>query len=1016
MIKNKLFMLLIPLLLCGTGLFAQNAAVRGIVTGSPDGKPIAGASVVVKGSVRGTTTDASGAYTVAAGTGDVLVISFLGYKPQEVPVAGRTAVDVELQEDAELVEEVIVIGYGTMKKSDLTGSVASVKASDVTQVSAGSIDKLLQGRVAGLTVIDNSNDSPEGSVTMRVRGISSINGSNSPLVVVDGVPMGDAGNLTSVNPNIIESVEVLKDASATAIYGSRGANGVIMITTKNGQKDHRNVWFSGKVGVGVFSDRLDYWRDPVQMARLENEAYENGGAEGPYTGKIWSDGTYYPSIAEIESGAWPFRTKWADHVFRTSVTQDYSVGIEGSGEKNRYYVSLGYYDGEGMQYKDDFEKYTVDMSYDHQVARNINLKTKAGFVRGFRTYNNGTSYGRNPLWPVYNGDGSYFKSQPKDYGNPVMVNNEIKNESDNMSGYALVKADWTIIPGLIMSVSGNARAEQRRSAYFNPPLYTLAGDNYNGEGGNSESTYVNLTGDAYLTYNKTIGDHTFSAMLGGSYENSVSRGSSITGRGFSNAALKDEVVSGADKVITSTSRSQEILASGFTRLNYTFKNRYLVTFTARADGASKFAKGHRWGFFPSGAVSWKLEEEPWIKSLGFFDQLKLRASYGVSGNQGISPYQTFERFGFDYYWSGGKEYTVYGIGYQDGREGLGNRFVTYAGMANHELTWEKTAQMDIGLDLSIFRGRLNVTLDYYIKKTTDLLRKQYLPPSTGFDTVWVNDGEIRNKGFEVAVTGRIVSTKDWNFSATGIFSLNRNKVVSIGTAENSGATVDANGICYTQYGGSVYNDAFLNVLAIGYPVNSFYGYMVNGIIQTPQGDGSSPNTRPGELNYVGLNADGTLDPNERVIIGNPNPKFTSSLSLSLSHRCGLDLSVMMYAVYGNDIFSYRKLESPALKAGRWTAENPNNERPSLRYNRQYHASSWSVEDGSFLRISNITLGYTLPAGKLNWIRNLRVYVSASNPFTFSKVSEYDPEVGENGIGSVAYPKVCVITAGAEFKF
>ena len=1016
MIKNKLFMLLIPLLLCGTGLFAQNTAVRGIVTGSPDGNPVPGASVVVKGSVRGTTTDASGAYNIAAGAGDVLVVSFLGYKSQEVPVGGRTAVDVRLEEDAELVEEVIVIGYGTMKKSDLTGSVASVKASDVTQVSAGSIDKLLQGRVAGLTVIDNSNDSPEGNVTMRVRGISSINGSNSPLVVVDGVPMGDAGNLTGVNPNIIESIEVLKDASATAIYGSRGANGVIMITTKGGRKEHHNVWFSGKVGVGVFSDKLDYWRDPVQMARLENESYENGGAEGPYTGKIWSDGTYYPSIAEIEGGEWPFRTKWADHVFRTSVTQDYSIGIEGGGEKNRYYVSLGYYNGEGMQYKDDFEKYTVDMSYDHQVARNISLKTKAGFVRGFRTYNNGTSYGRNPLWPVYNGDGSYFKSQPKDYGNPVMVNNEIKNESDNMSGYALVKADWTIIPGLIMSVSGNARAEQRRSAYFNPPLYTLAGDNYNGEGGNSESTYVNLTGDAYLTYNKTIGDHAFSAMLGGSYENSVSRGSGITGRGFSNAALKDEVVSGADKVITSTSRSQEILASGFTRLNYTYRNRYLVTFTARADGASKFAKGHRWGFFPSGAVSWKLEEEPWIKSLGFFDQLKLRASYGISGNQGISPYQTFERFGFDYYWSGGKEYTVYGIGYQDGREGLGDRFVTYAGMANHELTWEKTAQLDVGLDLSILKGRLNVTFDYYYKRTTDLLRKQYLPPSTGFDTVWVNDGEIRNKGFEVAVTGRAVSTRDWNFTATGIFSLNRNEVVAIGTAENSGATVDANGICYTQYGGSVYNDAFLNVLAIGYPVNSFYGYMVNGIIQTPQGDGSSANTRPGELNYVGLNADGTLDPNRRMIIGNPNPKFTSSLSLSLSHRCGLDLSVMMYAVYGNDIFSYRKLESPALKSGRWTAENPNNERPSLRYNRQYHASSWSVEDGSFLRISNITLGYTLPADKLKWIKHLRTYVSASNPFTFSKVSEYDPEVGENGVGNVAYPKVCVITVGAEFKF
>ena len=247
MIKNKLFMLLIPLLVCGTGLFAQNTAVQGIVTGSPDGNPIPGASVVVKGSVRGTTTDASGAFNIAAEAGDVLVVSFLGYKSQEVPVGGRTAIDVSLEEDAELVEEVIVIGYGTMKKSDLTGSVASVKASDVTQVSAGSIDKLLQGRVAGLTVIDNSNDSPEGNVTMRVRGISSINGSNSPLVVVDGVPMGDAGNLTSVNPNIIESIEVLKDASATAIYGSRGANGVIMVTTKGGRKEHHNVWFAGRI-------------------------------------------------------------------------------------------------------------------------------------------------------------------------------------------------------------------------------------------------------------------------------------------------------------------------------------------------------------------------------------------------------------------------------------------------------------------------------------------------------------------------------------------------------------------------------------------------------------------------------------------------------------------------------------------------------------------------------------------------------------------------------------------------
>ena len=337
-------------------------------------------------------------------------------------------------------------------------------------------------------------------------------------------------------------------------------------------------------------------------------------------------------------------------------------------------------------------------------------------------------------------------------------------------------------------------------------------------------------------------------------------------------------------------------------------------------------------------------------------------------------------------------------------------------MANYDLTWEKTSQFDVGLDMSIFDGRLSLTLDYYFKKTTDLLRKQYLAPSTGFDTVWVNDGEINNKGFEISLTGHIISTKDWNFSATGIFNLNRNKVVAIGTTEDSGFTTDPNGICFTQYGGGIYNDAFINVLAIGYPVNSFYGYMVNGIIQTPQGDGTSKNTRPGELNYVGLRDDGTLDPSARQIIGDPNPDFTASLNLSVSHSTGLDLSVLLYAVYGNDIFSFRKLSAPGLMAGRWTAEAPNNERPSLRYDRQYHASSWSVEDGSYLRVSNITLGYTLPENTIRGIKHLRIYASASNPFTFSKVSEYDPEVGENGIGNVAYPKVCTITGGIELKF
>jgi len=995
---------------------AQTGMVKGIVVSSSDNLPLAGVSVVSRGTMTGTITDENGEYSIQAAENTILEFSFLGFKTQSVDVKTRSVVNVTLVEDAEMMEEVIVVGYGTMKKSDLTGSVASIKADEVTAASSGSVEKLLQGRVAGLTVIDSSNDSPMGGVTVRVRGISSINGSNSPLMVVDGVPMGDAGNLTSVNPAIIESIEVLKDASATAIYGSRGANGVIMITTKNGNKDNASIWFSGKVGVGVFSKSLDYWKDPVMMAKLENEAYENGGAEGPYMGKVWSDGTYFPSIDEIENGFWPYYTDWKDYVFRTSVTQDYNIGIEGNKGGNRYYVSIGYYDGQGLQHNDDYSKFTADLSYSNKVNEVVTVSTKAGLVRGYRTNNCGTSYAYNPLWPVYNDDGTYFKAHLKDYSNPVMINNEIKNESDDVSGYASLKLDWKIIPDLVFSVSGNVRGSQGRSAWFNPPEFSSAGSDYNGEGGTGENTYMNVTTDAFLTYTKSWGGHSLSAMLGGSYEDGVARSSNITGRGFTNSTLKEEVVSSAEKVLTQTGRSQEKLASGFTRLNYTLLDKYLFTFTARYDGSSKFAEGHRWGFFPSGAFSWKLDQEPWIKNLDFFNQLKFRASYGVSGNQGISPYQTFEVFGMDYFWNNGKEQIVNGIGYQSGREGLGGRFVTYAGMANHELTWEKTHQFNVGLDLSIFDERLSLTVDYYFKRTTDLLRQQYLAPSTGFDTVWVNDGEIHNQGFEAALTGHIISNSNWSLTATGIFSLNRNKVISIGTAENSGCTTDANGVTFTQHGGSIYNDAFVNVLALGYPINSFYGYMVNGIIQTPKGDGTSPNTMPGEFNYVGLNADGTLDPSKRMILGDPNPDFTASLNLELKHKSGFDMSMMMYAVYGNDIFSLRKLSSPALQEGRWTRENPTHARPSLRYNRQYHASSWSIEDGSYIRLSNVTVGYSLPPQTVKWVKGLRVYVSASNPFVISKVSEYDPEVGENGIGNVAYPRVCTITTGVEFKF
>ena len=1012
---------LAAILVCGFTASAQSSVeIAGVVTDDSNGEPVVGVSVIVKGTMTSATTDSEGCYRIKADAGSTLVFSCLGYKELEINAGTRTVVNAALETDAMLLDEVVAIGYGKVKKTDLTGSVASVKADNIVKASGASIDKMLQGRVAGLTIIDSSNDSPESAVTVRVRGMSSINGSNAPLVVIDGVPFGDAGNLTAVNPNIIESIEVLKDASATAIYGSRGANGVIMITTKNGDTNHTDVWFSGKVGVGVFTRPLKVWEkgDLVRLAETTNMQYENGGSEGPYMGRVFSDGVYYPSVEEIETGAWDFYTDWRKEVLRTSVTQDYNVGVEGSSKTSRYYASIGYYKGQGMQYNDDYQKISADLSYNNDINKHLTFSSKAGFVKGDRTYNMGTSYARNPLWPVYNGDGTYYRTKPTDYDNPVMKNNELEKWRKDLYAYLNAKLSIKIIDGLTLDISGNGKMSQARTATFNPPVYTSSGDAYNGQGGVSESTYYYVQTDAFLTYNKSIKRNNFSIMAGGSWENRIDQNSDITGRGFTNSSLKYETVGSAEKVFAGTGRTEWAIASAFTRLTYDWDGRYFAAFTARADGSSKFATGHKWGFFPSGAVSWRMDREPWLKSVGFFDLFKLRASYGVSGNQGISPYLTFERYGEDYIWDYalGKEVKAHGVGYSAGREGTGNKYVTYGGMANHDLTWEKTAQADFGLDVAFFKNRLELTADIYYKYTSDLLRQQYLAPSSGFDIVWVNDGEIENKGFELSITGRIVENKDWSLSATGILDLNRNKVVRLGTNANSGFTTDANGVSYTPHGSSVYDSPCLNVLAIGYPVNVFYGYKVNGITQEEIGDGTSRYTEAGELNYVGLGPDGGLDADQRQIIGDPNPKFTGSLAINFSHRIGIDFSVLLYGVYGNDIFSPRKLGDMLIDGNFWTWENPNRYYPKLRYNRSYWASSWSVEDGSYLRISNITLGYTLPQGTCKWLKNLRVYVSASNPYTFFKCSEYDPEVGESGYGCPSYPKVCTITTGLEIKF
>lgn len=1014
---NKLrFILLTVLAAISLNLSAQNITVRGTVTDN-SGEVLIGASVKIQGTNTGTITDSRGNYVLSGVRSNAtLEFSYVGMTAQTHQVNGKTSINVVLEESQKVLDDVVVIGYGTMKKSDLTGSVASVKGTELAQQSTGNFESLLQGKVAGLQIFNRNNDNPQGGSTVRVRGVSSINASNAPLVVVDGIPLAGAGGLNSINPATIESIEVLKDASATAIFGSRGANGVIMVTTKSGASSKPQVWINHKTSIGKFSEPLDYWKDPVKMIQLDNEARENAGLDPVYIGQRDPSGTYFPSLGDVESGAWPYFTDWSKHIFReASVTTDTNVGIQGSkGKDDKYYISLGFYSGEGMQINDDYSKFTLTLSYENRLSDRLVVKTKSGFFSGERTTNYGLDYTRNPLFPVYNGDGSYFKMNPQDYGNPVALTNERVSNSPNTDGYATLQFDVDLTKNLQLVVRGNGRAGNSAYHFYNPREYTQGGDYYNGEAGINTSSYTDVSVDGFMTYSRLFNNvHNFSAMAGLTYEVSTSKGLNSYAREFSNDILREENLAGAGEQFISNYLSKSVLASGFTRLNYVYKDRYLFTFTARADGSSKFGDNNKWGFFPSGAVSWRLSEEEFVKNTGLFDHLKLRASYGISGNQGISPYQTMAQFGQDYYYMNNKEYVIYGVGKQIGREGIGNRYVTWGGMSNKDLRWEKTSQFDLGLDMTVFDNRLNFTFDYYYKKTDDLLRQQFLNPSTGFDKVWTNDGEIENKGIELALNGNVFTSGKWKLDAGLTFGLNRNKVLDIGTQNNSGYRIDKNGIRYEPYGSGVMNDAFLNVLAIGYPVNSFYGYKVDGIIQTMPANAVKM-TRPGELNYTGLQADGTLNPDERTIIGDPNPDFTSGLTLGLRHQSGVDMEINAYLMYGNDVYAMRKLSKISLQEQRWTPENPTNLRPSLRVDRQYFASSWFVEDGSYLRIQNITLGYTLPAVKL--VDGMRIYLNVANPVTFYSTSEFDPEVGENGRGETAYPRITSFTAGVEVKF
>lgn len=997
---------------------AQTRTVSGVVSDSMG--PLPGAAVIIVGSTTGTSTDMDGKFSIQAKESDVLRIDNLGYKSVEIAVGKSTAVlNIILETDSITLDEAVMIGYGSVKKSDLTGSVASIKAEELASITSPTIEGVLQGRAAGLQVISSSQDPGAGSV-LRIRGNSSLNGSNSPLIVLDGFPLGDAGNLSLVSATDIESIEVLKDASASAIYGSRGANGVILIKTKSGKKGQTHAEVRHQTTVSQLSEPLNVWRNPLQMAQIANEELMNAGLSPIYTGQ-YNNGVYYPSLLEIEDGKWS-NTDWASICLQTPVVNNTTASVSTSSDKGSLNLSFNYYNEQGLYKKDSFQKGNLNLNASYKLWEKVTLQFNSIAWMSGRNVNNGLEYGRNPLWPVYNQDGSYYIVSGTDFSHPLVVSENVLNQTKGREFINSLSADWEIIEGLHLKTQLNYNFTHNLTDKYYAANTSQNAHDLQGEAHQDYAIKQDILSETYLTWDKTFADvHRLSLMAGHSYDKEFSRGLNTTAYGFVNDAIRNEDMNAGDptKNVIGNYYNTSSLLSFYGRANYVYDDRYLVTFTMRADGSSKFGDNSKWGYFPSGALSWKMHNEDFIKRLGVFSELKLRASYGISGNQGISAYQTLDRYGKEKFWYNGKWANAVGPGYEVGREGANDRYILWGGVSNPNLKWETTSQADFGIDMAFFNRRLTLTLDGYYKYTTDLLRERYLPLSSGYDKMWVNDGNIMNTGFEAVLEGVLVSTRDISFTSTLIFSLNRNKVISLGDKVSSGLSTDyLSGMKYEYSGASLAQfNANPCIYAVGMPMYMFYGYKVAGIIQPGEDPGfasTDGKDLPGELKYVDLNGDYTIDEKDRCIIGNPNPDFTMSLNLSFKWK-NLDASVFLNGVFGGDVIYNGYTSDPRVKVKRWSVDNPTNKYPSLNSSRTYLFSDYFVQDGSYVRIQNVSLGYTFPF-QVKYISSLRLFASVENLHTFTKFDGYDPEVGVDGIYWGGYPKFRKYNFGISLNF
>jgi TonB-linked SusC/RagA family outer membrane protein len=967
--------------------------ITGTIVDAETNFPIPGVNVLVKGTTVGTVTDLDGIYEITANPTDVLVFSYIGYLTEEIPVGAQTQIAVHLATDYETLGEVVVIGYGVRKKSDLTGSVSTVKSAELTEYPVLDAMQAVQGRAAGVYIQSDNGGEPGAPINVRIRGNTSINASSSPLYVVDGFVGADMPQ-----PGDIESMQILKDASATAIYGSQGANGVILITTKKGAIGKINVDFNTYWSFQKTTNSLDLL-NATDFADYQNQIRANQGNTTPYV-----QGDY--------------DTDWQDEIYQNGFNQNYQLAFRGGSEKVKYYASATYYDQTGILVNSGFKRLTFLGNVDAQITKKLSLGLSLtggqSKKNGVPTQSNGSvTVGSDdavslamrfaPDKGIYNDDGTFT------------TNDQIGDEVDNPFGVASARDDDTeltnirgnmylgyeIIEGLTFKTTFGYSVESVFNGVYMPRTLIVTAGAINGRAIMSEDQQTNLLSETYLSWNKEIGKGNLTLLAGYSYQDITRNGFLIEGTGTISDAFSYYGLYTATNLIQPTAGEVYIwekeIQSVYGRVNYDYDNRYLLTATIRRDGASNFAANHKYATFPSGAIGWRVSNENFMQNANAISNLKLRASYGVTGNPSIDPYQSLASLAIIYASSNGGTVPA----------------VTPNQPANPNLKWESSYQTDIGFDYGMFDDRISLTFDWYNINTKDLIMSDNgVPWYFGYynPEILTNVGEINNKGYEISLYTRNVVTKDFSWSSDVILSHNKTTVTSLingadwfGNAAPSYFSVDRT-----------------YILREGEEVGLFWGYDYTGVYQggeIPEGMGLIPasydgdgNPIPGEPMFRDMaddegQYDGSIDDSDRTIIGNPNPDLSWGFTNTFKYK-NWDLNIFFQGEHGGEIFNLTNVQLNNGDANTtynyyenaWTPTNTDTDQPRVGNASFREISSRFVEDGSYVRLKNVSLGYSFPKHLLDKIHveRLRLSVSAQNLLTFTKYSGLDPEVNYTG--------------------